>query len=159
MVTLEFPGGSTSNAINTIFTLNSSGIGQLGPIGVYGHTPLLGGGAPTTQIFSGSTYTVPSSGAGSITFNNAASPPLLNGSKNVYISADGNVIIGGSVAAGAHDFMIGVKAVANPTPASWNGSAWTAGLGTNRHLHSRRGLRKRDRWPHAGPVPPPYTGA
>jgi uncharacterized protein (TIGR03437 family) len=128
VVTLEFPGGATTGAINTIFTMNSAGIGQLAPIAVYGHTPFLSGGSPTTQTFSGSTYTVPSSGAGSVTFTNPSSTPLLNGSKNIYLSADGNVIIGGSIAAGAHDFLIGVKAVANPTPASWNGSAWTAGL-------------------------------
>jgi uncharacterized protein (TIGR03437 family) len=125
-VTLEFPNGSTANGINTIFTLNSAGLGQLSPINVYGHTPSFVSGSPTTQSINGATYTVPSSGAGTLTFGSSSA--LLSGSKNVYISASGNVIIGGSVAAGAHDFLIGVKAVANPTLASWNGKSWTAGL-------------------------------
>lgn len=126
VVTLEFPNGSTANAINTIFTLNSAGIGQLSPIGVFGHTPSVVGGTPTTHTVTGASYNVPSSGAGTLTFGNSSA--LLSGSKNVYISASGNVIIGGSVAAGAHDFLIGVKATPNPTVSSWNGNSWTAGL-------------------------------
>jgi uncharacterized protein (TIGR03437 family) len=126
VVTLEFPNGSPSNAINTIFTLNSAGIGQLSPINVFGHTPSIVSGSPTTQMVRGATYAIPSSGTGTLDFG--ASSALLSGSKNVYISASGNVIIGGSVAAGAHDFLIGVKAVSNPTLSSWNGNSWTAGL-------------------------------
>lgn len=126
VVTLEFPGGSAANAISTIFSLTSSGIGQLAPISVYGHTPSLISGAPTTQQVSGATYSIPSSGAGTVTFGTSSS--LLSGTKNLYISTDGNVILGGSVASGAHDFVIGVKAAANPTASSWKGSFWTAGL-------------------------------
>ncbi len=126
VVTLEFPGGNVANAIDTIFTLNSAGPGSLAAISVYGHTPALSSGSPTTQQVTGATYSVPSSGAGTLTFGSTSA--LLSGSKNVYISADGNVIIGGSVAAGAHDFLIGVKAVASPQLSSWNGAAWTSGL-------------------------------
>ena len=126
VVTLEFPGGSASNVINTIFTLSSAGIGQLSPISVYGHTPSIVEGSATTQQVTGATYSVPSSGAGSIAFGSSSA--LLSGTKNVYISADGNVILGGSVAAGSHDFFIGVKAIANPSLSSWNGNAWTTGL-------------------------------
>jgi uncharacterized protein (TIGR03437 family) len=126
VVTLEFPDGSAANAINTIFTLNSAGIGQLSPIGVYGHTPSTVSGAPTTQTVTGATYNIPSSGAGTVSFGSSSA--LLSGSKNIYLSDDGNVIIGGSLAAGSHDLMIGVKAIANPTLSSWNGNFWTAGL-------------------------------
>lgn len=126
VVTLEFPNGSTANPINTIFTLNSAGPGQLSPISIYGHTPSIVSGSPTTQSITGATYTVPSTGAGTLTFGSSSA--LLSGSKNVYISSSGNVIIGGSTAAGAHDFLIGVKAAANPALASWNGKSWTAGL-------------------------------
>jgi uncharacterized protein (TIGR03437 family) len=83
-------------------------------------------GSPTTQSITGATYSVPSTGAGTLTFGSSSA--LLSGSKNVYISSSGNVIIGGSTAAGAHDFLIGVKAAANPALASWNGKSWTAGL-------------------------------
>lgn len=126
VVTLEFPGGSAANAISSLFALNSAGIGQLSSISVYGHTPSIISGGPTTQTVSGATYSVNSNGTGTVSFGSGS--PLLSGSKNVYLSADGNIILGGSVANGAHDFLIGVKAVANPTASTWRGNFWTAGL-------------------------------
>ncbi len=126
VVTLEFPGGSAANAISSIFSLSSAGIGQLSPISVYGHTPSIISGAPTTQLINGATYNVTSGGAGTLAFGSSSA--LLSGSKDVYVSADGNVILGGSVANGAHDFLVGVKTLANPTAASWKGNFWTAGL-------------------------------
>jgi hypothetical protein len=125
-VTMEFPGGSTANAINTIFNLRISLPGAFFPVSVYGHTPGLASGSPTTQVISNAAYVFAGSGSGTLTFGSSAS--LLSGSKTVYVSADGNVIIGGSTAAGAHDFLIGVTTLANPTAASWNGNSWTAGL-------------------------------
>jgi uncharacterized protein (TIGR03437 family) len=128
MVTLEFPGGSVANARNTFFSMNSSGIGQLAAMSVYGHAATLSSGAPTTQQVTGASYSVASDGTGTLSFGTASTSALLSGGKNVYVSADGNVLIGGSTAAGSHDIMIGVKAVANPTASSWNGTMWTSGL-------------------------------
>jgi uncharacterized protein (TIGR03437 family) len=128
VVTLEFPGGLVANARNTFFSMNSAGIGQLAAIGVYGHTASLLSGAPTTQQVTGATYSVASDGTGTLSFGTASTSALLSGGKNVYLSADGNVLIGGSTAAGSHDIMIGVKALANPTASSWNGTMWTSGL-------------------------------
>jgi uncharacterized protein (TIGR03437 family) len=128
VVTLEFPGGLVANARNTFFSMNSGGIGQLAAISVYGHAATIASGEPTTQQLTGATYTVPSSGAGTLQFGTASTSLLLSGAKNVYLSADGNMLIGGSTAAGSHDIMIGVKAIANPTASSWNGTMWTSGL-------------------------------
>ena len=128
VVTLEFPGGSVANARNTFFSMNSAGIGQLAAISVYGHAATLIGGDPTTQQVTGATYSVPSSGAGTVSFGTASTSLLLSGGKNIYLSADGNVLIGGSTAAGSHDIMIGVKAIANPSASSWSGTMWTSGL-------------------------------
>jgi uncharacterized protein (TIGR03437 family) len=128
VVTLEFPGGSVANARNTFFSMNSAGVGQLAAISVFGHSATLLSGAPTTQQVTGATYIVASDGTGTLSFGTASTSALLSGGKNVYLSADGNVLIGGSTAAGSHDMMIGVKALANPTASSWNGTMWTAGL-------------------------------
>jgi uncharacterized protein (TIGR03437 family) len=128
VVTLEFPGGLVANARNTFFSMNSAGIGQLAAISVYGHAATLLSGAPTTQQVTGATYSVVSDGTGTLSFGTASTSALLSGGKNVYVSADGNVLIGGSTTAGSHDIMIGVKALANPTASSWNGTMWTAGL-------------------------------
>jgi uncharacterized protein (TIGR03437 family) len=82
---------------------------------------------------TGATYTVTSDGTGTLAFGTASASALLSGGKNVYLSADGNMLIGGSTAAGSHDIMIGVKeaviaGTAGANPTSWNGSMWTSGL-------------------------------
>jgi uncharacterized protein (TIGR03437 family) len=128
VVTLEFPGGLVANARNTFFNMNSAGLGQLVAMSVYGHAATLLSGAPTTQQVTGATYTVASDGTGTLSFGTASTSALLSGGKNVYLSADGNVLIGGSTAAGSHDMLIGVKAIANPTASSWTGTMWTSGL-------------------------------
>jgi uncharacterized protein (TIGR03437 family) len=128
VVTLEFPGGLVANARNTFFSMNSAGIGQLQTMSVYGHASTISNGSPTTQQVTGATYSVTSAGTGTLSFGTASTSSLLSGGKNVYLSADGNVLIGGSTAAGSHDIMIGVKAIANPTATSWSGTMWTSGL-------------------------------
>jgi uncharacterized protein (TIGR03437 family) len=128
VVTLEFPGGLVTNARNTFFSMNSAGIGQLQTMSVYGHAATISDGSPTTQQVTGATYVVTSAGTGTLAFGTASTSSLLSGGKNVYLSADGNVLIGGSTAAGSHDIMIGVKAIANPTATSWSGTMWTSGL-------------------------------
>jgi uncharacterized protein (TIGR03437 family) len=128
VVTLEFPGGLVANARNTFFSMNSAGIGQLMAMSVYGHAATVANGSPTTQQVTGATYNVTSGGSGTISFGPASASALLSGGKNVYLSADGNLLIGGSTAAGSHDIMIGVKAVASPALSSWSGTMWTSGL-------------------------------
>jgi uncharacterized protein (TIGR03437 family) len=128
VVTLEFPGGLVANARNSFFSLNSSGIGQLATTSVYGHAATVLNGAPTKQQLTGATYNVASNGSGTVSFGTASTSLLLSGTKNVYLSADGNMLIGGSTAAGSHDIMIGVKALANPTLSSWSGNSWISGL-------------------------------
>src|SRR5204863_175945 len=53
---------------------------------------------------------------------------LLSGTKTLYLSASGNVILGGSAVAGGHDIVIGVKAISGGSNASWNSTFWGAGL-------------------------------
>ncbi|MEO7146241.1 MAG: hypothetical protein ABI165_22320, partial [Bryobacteraceae bacterium] len=49
--------------------------------------------------------------------------------KSIYVSQDGSMFIGGSLASGGHGLMIGVKAYANnATNANWTGFYWGAGL-------------------------------
>ncbi|HWB83466.1 MAG TPA: IPT/TIG domain-containing protein [Bryobacteraceae bacterium] len=125
-VTLEFPGGSAAQARNTIFNLASNGQGKLTDFSVMGHAANLSSGTPATQQVTGATYSMANDGSGTVTFGSAAS--LLSGSKSIYLSQDGNVILGGSTAAGSHDILIGVKAASNVSNATWNGLYWGAGL-------------------------------
>jgi uncharacterized protein (TIGR03437 family) len=53
---------------------------------------------------------------------------LLTGTRTLYISASGNIILGGSASAGAHDIVIGVKASSGASNATWNSTFWASGL-------------------------------
>ncbi|HXB68430.1 MAG TPA: IPT/TIG domain-containing protein, partial [Candidatus Acidoferrales bacterium] len=127
-VTLEFPGGVTANARNTQFSLSPAAAGRLADFSVMGHAANIAQGLPQTQQMTGATYTLNADGTGTASFGTAAATQLISGSKNLYVSADGNVVIGGSVTTGSHDFLIAVKAVSGVTNATWNNKFWGAGL-------------------------------
>lgn len=131
-VSLEFPGGSAANARNAIFNLTTGPAGTLNTINVTGHAANLNNGAPATQQLTGGTFTVAADGTGTLGFGAASTSSFLSGNKNLYVSADGSVILGGSTTTGAHDFVIGVKAIAGATNATWTDSNkphfWGAGL-------------------------------
>jgi uncharacterized protein (TIGR03437 family) len=127
--TLEFPAGAAANVRNTMFSLQSAGTaGRLADFSVAGHAANLAGGAPVTQAMTGATYLLNTDGTGAFTFGPASNAVLLSGGRTVYVSASGNVILGGSTASGAHDILIGVKAVSGATNATWSGDYWGAGL-------------------------------
>ena len=125
---LEFPGGTTADARTPMFNLKTASGGTLASMTVSGHAADLNGGIPATQQVSGAAYTVAGDGTGTFSFGAANTASLLSGTKTLYVSADGNVILGGSTAAGSHDMVIGVKALSGATQAAWNATYWSAGL-------------------------------
>jgi uncharacterized protein (TIGR03437 family) len=129
-MSLEFPSGVTANMRSTQFPLNQASLGNLQPFSVYGHAAGISQGRPLTQQTTGATYTMGSDGLGSLTVGSANNAQLLSGSRTLYLSASGNILLGGSTAAGGHDIVIGVKPVANATNATWNAADpfWGAGL-------------------------------
>ncbi len=127
-VSLEFPGASAANARNTIFSLSSTAPGQFTSFNVQGHAANLSNGAPAAQPVAGATYTMGADGVGSASFGAASNAALLSGSRTLYLSADGNILLGGSTADGGHDIVIGIRAAANATAATWSGNYWGAGL-------------------------------
>src|SRR5205823_7655270 len=127
-VTLEFPGGTVAGARNTQFSLNSAAGGRLADFSVSGHAANISQGRPLTQPMTGATFTLNADGTGTASFGAASSSQLVSGSKNIFLSADGSVVIGGSPATGSHDFLIGVKAVSGASNASLNNNFCAAGL-------------------------------
>jgi uncharacterized protein (TIGR03437 family) len=122
---LEFPGASNANARSLLFSLAAgSTAGQFADFDVNGHAANLNAGQPATQRVTGATYVLNADGTGTATFGSASATALLSGSRTMYVSASGNVILGGS----GQDIFVGVKAAANTTTSSWNGDFWGAGL-------------------------------
>jgi uncharacterized protein (TIGR03437 family) len=127
-MSLEFPGGVEANMRSTQFPLNQSAAGTLRDFSVYGHAVGIALGVPVTQQVTGATYTMGADGVGGIAVGAANNAQLLSGSRTLNLSASGNIVLGGSTAAGGHDILIGVKALSGATSSSWNATYWGAGL-------------------------------
>jgi uncharacterized protein (TIGR03437 family) len=127
--TLEFPGASNANERSAMFSLAAgTAAGRLADLAVNGHAANLNSGTPTTQQVTGATYALNADGTGTMTFGAASNAALLSGGRTVYVSASGNVILGGSTANGSHDILVGVRAMSWATSTSWSGDFWGAGL-------------------------------
>ena len=126
---LGFPDGAGDTARDGLFNLVSVGSGTFADISISGHAANISNGAPVTQVISGATYIVAADGSGSATFPVSAerttTAQLFSGREQIYVSANGDVILGGSKDPGVHDVLIGFKA-ASGTP--WNDKFWHAGL-------------------------------
>jgi uncharacterized protein (TIGR03437 family) len=128
VMAVEFPGAATSTMRATQFSLNAQALGNLAAFSVTGHAVNISAGRPQTQQVTGATFTMGNDGSGTFTVGTANPANLLSGTRNLYISASGNVILGGSVAAGGHDIVIGVKTATGANAATWTGTYWGAGL-------------------------------
>ena len=126
VATLDFPGGSFTSARNTLSNWSADGMGNFPAFTVNGHAADSSSGQPSTQPESGATYTV--AGDGTITAVFGAGGSLLSGNRTFYLSQDGNILLGGSLDAGVHGILIGVKASTGVTNSSWSGDFWGAGL-------------------------------
>jgi len=132
VTTLEFPGGTAADSRATFFNMTTgSSAGTLASLSVNGHAANLNNGSPTTQTVTGATFTVNSDGTGTLAFGSGAATSLVSGSKNLYLSADGNVLLGASTATGSHDILIGIKAISGAANSSWKATYWAAGLRSN----------------------------
>jgi uncharacterized protein (TIGR03437 family) len=126
--TLDFPGGSFANARNALFSLNAVGDGTIQTIRSNGHSANVSSGQLLSEQVSGATYSMTTNGSGSLNLGTASN--VLSGAKTIYVSQDGNVLLGGT--SNSYDILIGVKAPSGTTSnANWSGAYWTAGLRKN----------------------------
>jgi hypothetical protein len=125
--TIDFPNAGIASVREATFYLAPDGAGNLGNVAVSGAGANLGG-TQLNQTASGVTYSLSGEGIGTINFGAAASSRLVSGSKTFYISADGNIILGGSP--GGFDMLVGIRSVTGiaSTNATANGVYYTAAL-------------------------------
>jgi uncharacterized protein (TIGR03437 family) len=101
--------------------------GAISTINGTGHALNVNSGQISSFSLSGATYTLNGDGTASASLGSANS--FLSGYKNIMISADGNIILGGSIVAGSQDFLIGVRAYSGTAAlANWSGLYYTGGL-------------------------------
>lgn len=126
---IDFTSASSSALKNALFQLTPNG-------GTFANITLKGQAAnqsssSLTQTITGATYSFP--GDGSIALNfpppNGVSTTnaLLNGSRTMFVSADGNFVLG--YTANGYDLIFGVKALtSNATPGMYSGLYYTAAI-------------------------------
>jgi uncharacterized protein (TIGR03437 family) len=111
---LDFPGAQESSIKNALFNITPNGQGALGSLSLVGQinnqTP-----ASITQSASGATYAVQSDGSFTLTVptpsGTTANNSLFSGTKTLYLSGDGNFVVGGT--SNGFDIFFGVKASAS----------------------------------------------
>ncbi len=131
--TMEFPGGSSASVRNAFFQLKPNGAGTLADVSVTGKASNLQDKVQT-QTVAAPSYSLTSDGSGTATFplpsGGSASSQLLSGTRQIFVSSDSNLVIGGSTAPGGHDLLIGSKAFSG-----------TADAGSLRSLFFAAGLQ------------------
>lgn len=123
---LEFPGGSASQMKNAFFRLTPSGNGSFGTVSISAKAANDGHRLNTFPV-AGATYTIATDGSGTATFPGSGA---IAGTRALWVSAEGNLVLFGSTSPGGHDLWIGTKVFAGTTSA-----------GSFRNLFFRAGLR------------------
>jgi uncharacterized protein (TIGR03437 family) len=125
---MEFPNVATSGtslAHQAYFTLNADGAGGISTVALTGSAANLTG-ATITQSVTGATYNLSGAAGGTLTIPNTTNSQLVSGTKVMYVSADGNYIVGGSTT-GA-DMIFGFRAATSPSNALLSGTYYTSGF-------------------------------
>lgn len=116
--TLDFPEANAANARQGFFTLNADGQGNIAAFKLNGSAANVSAN-DITQNIPASTYSLSGTTGGTMTIPLAGSATsdtqILSGSKALYVSADGNYILGGST--NGSDIIFGFRA---PTGTSSN---------------------------------------
>lgn len=127
MGAIEFLQGNAGLARGAYFTLSSSGTGTLNALAVTGSAVNLGNAA-ISQTVTGATYSF-AQGQGTVNFplgSGSATGQLISGTKTLYISADGNLLLGGSP--GGFDILLGIRALPVGAAPALSGTYFVAGL-------------------------------
>ncbi len=146
-VTFELTGGASTGVRSSLLSFATNGGGSLTAMAISGHAYAVNNGAIFTQSVNNSgNYAVQSNGLGSVNFG--SSTTLLTGTKNIYVSSSGNMILGGSTTPGAQDFFLAIKSFSGtPAVTDLSGLYWTGGirldlghLSTEAYAGSAKGL-------------------
>lgn len=123
---LGFPGADVNSVRQCGFTLDSDGKGNFAATSVTGSAANLGN-TPLTQAVSGLTYALGANGSGSIDFGAASLNQLVSGTQSFAVSADGNLLIGGSP--DDFDLFIALRSLTAPASNStYQGVYFVAGM-------------------------------
>ena len=112
---LDFQHGNSLLARDALFSVSATGTGSFGTFVISGNAVNLGI-SPVSQTITGGAYTLTSNGSGTATFpvpaGFAVESMLISGNKNLFVSGDGNMVLGG--APDGYDLLVGMKTIPPP---------------------------------------------
>lgn len=133
---IEFPNGIFFNVKNSFLQFSSAGQGTLGAVAASGQT-VQNGKRVMQQSIAPATYSIANDSSGLLVFPVTApystTNQLLLGDKQIYLSANGDYLIGGSTSQGAHDLIFAMRTPSGGTGAAANfsGLYYSGGLRVN----------------------------
>lgn len=123
---LQIPNGTSAAMKSAVVTLVAGGNGQFSRVTAVGHSADQAG-RNLSQDATGSTYTLTADGSGTASFGTAAT--LFSGARDVFVSQDGNYLLGMSTAAGGRDIFVATKNFGtSANNAAFDGRYWIAEL-------------------------------
>jgi uncharacterized protein (TIGR03437 family) len=128
--TLDFLNAQSSLARQGYFTMTADGKGTIATFTVNGSAANLGTSS-LTQSVAGATYAISGTAIGTLTIpipsSSNAQSQIISGTKALYVSADGNYVVGGSTT--GTDMIFGFRAPSGTSSNSlFNGTYFMAGL-------------------------------
>ena len=126
---LDFPSGSSADLKNALFEITPNGQGTFGSIALSGQAENQNV-LTVNQTVTGATYTFGSDGSVQMTIPTpsgiSSTNALFSGSRTMYVSADGNFILGYTPS--GYDIFFGMKATGAPSPNAYKGLYYLSAL-------------------------------
>jgi uncharacterized protein (TIGR03437 family) len=123
---LGFPQADVNSVRQCALALNADGNGNFAATSATGSAANLGN-TELTQAVSGLTYSLSANGTGTIDFGTASLDQLVSGTQQFAVSADGNLVIGGSP--NDFDLFIALRSLTAPaTNSTYQGVYYVAGM-------------------------------
>jgi uncharacterized protein (TIGR03437 family) len=138
-VYFSLPRGAVGQARQAHIPLQADGAGGFGAVIATGSAT--DSASLTTQSIPDATYSL-SGSSGTISFGSLSADKLIGGTQAFSISADGNLLVGGS--ADGFDLLLAASAVASPSSSAFQGFYYLGGLETDNSVWSSQSLSLAD---------------
>ena len=121
---LWFPNGNDSALTTSLVSLSADGAGRFSAASLIGHAADQQD-LNVEQSITNATFALNGDGSGTASFGSPAG--LFGGDRDIFVSANGNYLIGFSTEQGGRDIFVAVKNFSgSASDSSWNGSFWIA---------------------------------
>ncbi len=143
---LGFPNGSDADLTSVLLAFTSNGAGAFTSASTIGHAVDIND-VNRAENLTNVTYAINGDGTGTADFGSSGT--LLFGTHDVFVSANGNYLLGSSNMNGGRQIFLAIKNFSSSaTTASWNGDYWIADLttdpGNNGYFSSATGAVRAD---------------